>query len=154
MKSTFVLFLVLTTGVLSETLKVDLTDLFRDVTHCASGSLYGITEKLPASIDEMVAPLHPNVFVNPAKVGQGCQHGDPGWPYQFGGMDNWKQQLTEIVAKKKAAKYKNIDGYGIWNEPDGTWKSNIDFNQFFKDSVDYIRGLDTDAKIIGPCVDW
>ena len=47
-------------------LKVDLGDSIRPVTHVASGSLYGLTESLPADIAAHVAPLKPNAFLNPA----------------------------------------------------------------------------------------
>ena len=50
----------------ADTLTVDLTHTIRPATHCASGSLYGLTEKLPVDINEMVAPLKPNVFCQPA----------------------------------------------------------------------------------------
>ena len=43
-------------------LGVSLGDSIRPVTHVATGSLYGITEKLPSDIDKDLAPLKPNVF--------------------------------------------------------------------------------------------
>jgi hypothetical protein len=50
----------------AETLTVDLSATIRGVTHAASGSLYGVTETLPADVTGLIAPLHPNVFNNPA----------------------------------------------------------------------------------------
>src|SRR3569623_1886941 len=48
------------------TLSVELSSTLRPVTHVASGSLYGVLEKQPADVANLIAPLHPNVFNNPA----------------------------------------------------------------------------------------
>lgn len=45
----------------AETLTVDLSATIRGVTHAASGSLYGVTETLPADVNGLIAPLHPYV---------------------------------------------------------------------------------------------
>src|SRR5262245_44774300 len=47
-------------------LNVDLSATIGPVTHVASGSLYGVTEKLPADVNALIKPLHPNMFTNPA----------------------------------------------------------------------------------------
>lgn len=57
----------------SSLLTVDCGDVIREVTHCASGSLYGVTESIPADIDTLVTPLYPNVFTNPARAGSAYQ---------------------------------------------------------------------------------
>ncbi|MCQ2199675.1 MAG: carbohydrate-binding protein [Paludibacteraceae bacterium] len=159
------------------TLKVDLSDSIRSVTHCASGALYGITSDLPTDVTNMIAPLKGNVYVQPAISGKGHQQpiGDafdvakrlqgttgkvqirladilPGWPYNWPGMDSWKKQVSEIITKKKNSGLNNFDGYEIWNEPYGTWKdSNGDFHSFlWKNTYDLIRQQDPGAKIIGP----
>src|SRR5512143_2877639 len=54
-------------------LTVDLSSPIRPVTHAASGSLYGVTEKLPADVNALIAPLRPAVFNNPATAGAGKQ---------------------------------------------------------------------------------
>ena len=36
---------------------------FRDATHCASGSLYGVVEDIPLNLEELVKPLNPNMFL-------------------------------------------------------------------------------------------
>lgn len=159
------------------TLKVDLSDSIRSVTHCASGALYGITNDLPADVSSLIAPLKGNVYVQPAISGKGHQQpiGDafdvakrlqgttgkvqirladilPGWPYNWPGMDSWKKQVSEIVTKKKNSGLNNFDGYEIWNEPYGTWKDNNgDYHSFlWKNTYDLIRQQDPGAKIIGP----
>jgi hypothetical protein len=160
-----------------QTLKVDLSKTIRPVTHCASGSLYGVTETLPADIADLVAPLKPNVFTNPALSGAGRQQpiGDalkvserlqnttgkvqirlpdvlPGWPYKWPGTQSYLNTCTQVINAKKASKRTNYDGYEIWNEPSGTWNTaNGNFNSVcWKPTFDLIRSLDPGARIIGP----
>ena len=103
-------------------LKVALSDSLRPVTHCATGSLYGMTETLPADINAHVAPLKPNVFIQPAMSGKGYQQpiGDafkvaerlqgttgkvqirladilPGWPYLWPGKDKWLAGVKTVI---------------------------------------------------------
>ncbi|MCQ2190782.1 MAG: carbohydrate-binding protein [Paludibacteraceae bacterium] len=157
-------------------LKVNLGDSIRPVTHVASGSLYGLTESLPADIATHVAPLKPNAFLNPAVSGSGRQQpiGDafkaaervknttakvhirladilPGWPYKWNGWNNWESEVTKIVNKRKSSNL-NFDGYEIWNEPYGTWNSaNGDYHSFlWKKTYDLLRRLDPGCRIIGP----
>lgn len=158
-------------------LNVSLGDSIKPVTHVATGSLYGLTESLPSNIEKDLAPLKPNVFLNPARSGNGRQQGIggaflvaprvesigakvqirladvlPGWPYKFVSMDHWKQEVTSVINDKLKSANKNFDGYEIWNEPDGTWKNeNGDFNSvLWKQTYDLIRKMDPGAKIIGP----
>lgn len=72
----FSFFLYLFVGNVSavEVLKVDLTDSIRPVTHCASGALYGVTEKIPADINTLVAPLKPYMYCQPPEGKSGNQH--------------------------------------------------------------------------------
>lgn len=158
-------------------LKINLSDSLRPVTHCASGSLYGMTESLPSDINAHVTPLKPNVFVQPAVSGTGHQQpiGDafevakrlqgtsgkvqirladilPGWPYQWPGSESWLQSVKGIIEKKLSSGLTNFDGYEIWNEPYGTWKdANGSFHStLWKPTYDLIKSLDPEAKIIGP----
>ena len=158
-------------------LNVSLGDSIKPVTHVATGSLYGLTEDLPSNIEKDVAPLKPNVFLAPARSGNGRQQriggaflvaprvesidakiqirlADvlPGWPYQFQNMDHWKSEVASVINDKLKSSNKNFDGYEIWNEPNDTWNSkNGDFNSvLWKQTYDLIRQLDPDAKIIGP----
>ncbi len=183
LKGTVVAFVALsaTTAFADATLKVDLTDSIRTVTHCASGALYGITADLPADVSAHIAPLKGNVYVQPAISGNGHQQpiGDafdvakrlvnttgkvqirladilPGWPYRWPGKDSWLKSVEEIIKKKLNSGLNNFDGYEIWNEPDGTWKNeNGDFyTNCWKPTYDLIRKLDPKAKIIGPSYSW
>lgn len=175
-KSFFPLFLLPVSVIAAVNLNVSLGDSIKPVTHVATGSLYGLTETLPSNIEKDVAPLKPNVFLSPARSGSGRQQGIggaflvaprvesigakiqirladvlPGWPYKFQNMDHWKQEVTSVIKDKLASNNKNFDGYEIWNEPNDTWKSSIDFNSgLWKQTYDLIRQLDPGAKIIGP----
>ena len=116
-------------GYSAATLSVDLSDSIRTATHVASGSLYGLTETLPSNIDADVAPLKPNVFVCPARSGNGRQQpiggaflvsprianttgriqirlADvlPGWPYRFQNMDHWKNEVMSVDEDKAPAR--------------------------------------------------
>jgi MYXO-CTERM domain-containing protein len=127
------------------TLTVDLSTTIRPVTHVGVGSLYGVTETKPADVNGLIAPLHPNMFTNPAAVGSGRQQpvGDaivvagriaslgatvtirladwfPGW-YSFTNMTDWLSKIDQTVARVKTAGLTNIYAYEIWNEPNGTW---------------------------------
>jgi hypothetical protein len=141
------------------TLTVDCNNKIRGVTHCASGSLYGLIEDVPADYDSLVKPLHPFVMRNPARGANGNQHpfGDaikvakrltasqgalvsvdladilPGWPYRFPGMDGWLNELRQFIKDKKASGLTNWYGLEIWNEPDGTWKDagGLSFHQLW-----------------------
>src|SRR6478735_1135667 len=164
-----------------QTLKVNLSTTIRPVTHCASGSLYGVTETLPMDIANLVAPLKPNVFANPAQSGSGKQQpiGDalkvserlqnttgkvqvrlpdvlPGWPYKWPGQQSFLNTCTQVINAKKASGRTNYDGYEIWNEPPGTWpSSNGNFNTVcWKPTFDLIRSLDPGARIIGPSLSY
>lgn len=174
---TFVSAWPVTTVFAADTITVDCGDVLRGVTHCASGSLYGVTESVPADVAGLVTPLHPYVFRNPARGGSGNQHpfgaaiptasriassggmisvdlADmlPGWPYTWPGMTSWLNQVTSFVNDKKASGLTNWYGIEPWNEPDGTWNSaNGDFNStLWKQTYDKIRSLDSSFKIIGP----
>ena len=154
------------------TLSVDLSTPLGPVSHAASGSLYGVTETLPANVNGLVAPLHPNMFTNPAANVQ-QPRGDaivvagrlattgarvtirladwfPSWPYAFTNVNDWFDKLSQTVSRKQAAAADNFYGYEIWNEPDGTWKNSLSFNDFWKATYDKLRALDPTAKIIGP----
>jgi len=160
----------------STTLTVNCENILRPVNHNASGSLYGITETLPTDIDNLVAPLKPYVFTNPARAGDQYQQpigaaiptagritgttgkvmirlADicPKWPYVFPGMNSWLKNVNSVIADKKASGYSNFYGYEIWNEPIYTWSNvNGTFNDMWKKTYKMIRSKDPGAKIIGP----
>jgi hypothetical protein len=158
------------------TLIVDLSSTIRPVTHAASGSLYGITEKRPADPSAVITPLRPNMFINPAAdvqqpVGDAIAVAArvaplgarvtirladwfPGWPYAFTNMNDWFDKVGQTVSRKKSSGLDNYYGYEIWNEPDGTWTNSMQFTDFWKQSYTKLRALDPDGKIIGPSIAW
>ncbi|ORX76941.1 hypothetical protein BCR32DRAFT_329130 [Anaeromyces robustus] len=180
----FVAFFLLITSVTeaTHTLTVDCGSKIRKATHCANGSLYGLIENKPADYKSLVEPLHPFVFRNPARGGNSNQHpyGDaikvarrlaqtpgalvsvdladilPYWPYQFKGIQSWLNDIGSFIDDKKASGLTNWYGYEIWNEPDGTWKDSngMNFNEFWKQTYQFIRQKDPNEKIIGPCISW
>jgi hypothetical protein len=160
----------------ASTLTVDCGTTIRGVTHCASGSLYGVTESKPGDISQFVAPLKPNVFTNPALAGSQNQQpigaaipvagrlinttgkvmirlADiyPKWPYAFTNMNDWLSKVTNVINQKKASGYSDFYGYEIWNEPDGTWTSTtVSFNDMWLQTYKLIRSSDSNAQIVGP----
>lgn len=165
----------------AEKLIVDLTNNIRPVTHCASGSLYGMTETLPVDVNELVAPLKPNLFCQPPSGKPGNQHdfGDaflvaerlsgttakvqllmadllPGWPYQWPGQENWLGEVENVLKRHINSDLKNIDSYVIWNEPNETWRDeNGDFFEtVWEPTYRLIRRYVPDTKIVGPATSF
>jgi len=161
------------------TLTVDLSATIGPAKHVASGSLYGVTETLPADVNGLIAPLRPRMFTNPAVAGSGKQQpvggaiavatriaptggtvtlrlADwlPGWPYTFTNMTDWLDKVTQTYTSKQASGVTNYYGYEIWNEPDGTWTNSMAFTEFWKQTYVKIRALDPTAKIIGPSISY
>jgi hypothetical protein len=173
--------LVVTPVFAADSITVNCANVLREVTHCASGSLYGVTDTLPVDVNGLIAPLHPTVFRNPARGSYGNQHpygaaiptagrvastgakisvdlADmlPGWPYQWPGLSSWLNQVTSFINDKQASGYTNWYGIEPWNEPDGTWNdSNGNFNSaLWEPTYDTIRANDPDFPIVGPCYSY
>jgi hypothetical protein len=158
------------------TLKVDLSAPLHPAAHVASGSLYGITEKVPADLNALLAPLSPSVFNCPAAdvqqpvgdaivvAGRVAPFGArvsirladwfPGWPYHFTTMTDWFDKLSQTVSRKQASNVDNYYGYELWNEPNGTWTSQMSFNDFWQQTYAKLRELDPSAKLIGPSISF
>lgn len=166
----------------ADAITVDCGSTLRGVTHCASGSLYGMTETKPADVAGLITPIHPYVMRNPARGGSGNQHpfgaaipvagrlssvpgakvsvdlADmlPGWPYTWPGMTSWLSQVNSFITDMKTSGYSNYYGIEPWNEPDGTWNSsNGDFNStLWKQTYSAIRTNASGYKIVGPCYSY
>lgn len=162
------------------TLKVELGDSIRPVTHCASGSLYGITENEPRDIQGLVAPLKPHMFCQPPEGQSYNQHpyGDgyivakrikdipgaavqitlpdllPNWPYKWPGINSWLSSVEKQVKRRFSEGVDNIHSYVIWNEPDGTWNNNNGDikSTVWKPTYELLRKLDPKTPIVGPCI--
>src|SRR5690625_3712416 len=130
------------------TLTVEADQPFRDVTHVATGSLYGIADEGVPS-DDLIAPIKPNTFVQMPPGGRQQPTGDtldvwrtverhdagivvrivdyyPGWPYQFSWEDTedrkgWENVIRDVVADIEEAGVTNVVAYAPWNESDQTW---------------------------------
>jgi hypothetical protein len=155
------------------TLTVDLSKTIRPATHVANGSLYGVTETKPADLTNLLGPLHPNMFSNPAANVQ-RQFGDAivvaqrlapfgatvtikfsDWftgYYAFTNMTDFSSKIATTISRKKAANLTNIYAYEIWNEPDISWGNDkpMSFNEFWRQAYAVFRQLDPTVKIAGP----
>ena len=162
-------------------LVVDCGNKLRKATHCANGSLYGLTENIPPESEYMtlVDDLHPFVMRNPPRGKMGDQHpfGNaievakrlsqtpgalvsviltdflPYWPYRFPGMEEWLNLVRQFIRDKKESGLTNWYGIEIWNEAENTWveSNGYTFFEFWKETYKVIREMDPDEKIIGPC---
>jgi MYXO-CTERM domain-containing protein len=165
--------LVATPAAAVTTLTVDISTTIGPATHVASGSLYGVTETLPANVNSLIAPLRPKMFTNPA-ADQQQPVGDAivvagrlaptgatvtirlaDWLkgfYTFTTMADWLDKVGQTVSRRKSAGLTNIYGYEIWNEPGGTWASSnpVSFNEFWRQTYVQLRQQDPGIKIIGP----
>ncbi len=157
------------------TLTVDLSKTIRPATHVANGSLYGVTENQPADLTNLLGPLHPNMFANPAANVQ-RPFGDAivvagrlapfgarvtikfsDWftgYYAFTNMTDFSNKIATTLSRKKAANLDNIYAYEIWNEPDISWKNDkpMSFNEFWRQSYAVFRQHDPSVKIAGPSI--
>jgi hypothetical protein len=159
------------------TLTVDLGTSLGPVTHAASGSLYGVTETLPADVTNLIGPLHPYVFNNPAAdqqqpvgdaivvagrlapVGGKVSIRLADWLkgfYTFTTMSDWLSKVDMTASRRKSANLTNIYGYEIWNEPQGTYASSnpLSFNDFWAQTYAELRKVDPTIKIIGPSTSY
>ncbi|WP_283678489.1 DUF5776 domain-containing protein [Lentilactobacillus sp. Marseille-Q4993] len=86
-----------------------------------------------------------------------------GWPYKFTGMDDWLSMVDKTMQATKKSQYKDdIYGYEILNEPDGSYESFNEsggrnghgswgsFYDLWDKTVQHIKQVDPDAKIVGP----
>jgi MYXO-CTERM domain-containing protein len=157
------------------TLNVDLSTVVRPATHAASGSLYGVTEKLPADVNALIAPLRPRMFTNPAAnvqqpVGDAIVVAERVAPtgatvtirladwlggfYTLVSMDDWFSKIDETVSRRKEAGLTNIYAYELWNEPNLTYSGSLAFNEFWKQTYTHLRELDPGEKITGPSLTY
>ncbi len=161
------------------TLVVEADQPFREVSHVATGSLYGIADEGVPS-DDLIAPIKPNTFVQMPPGGRQQPTGDtldvwqtaarhdagivvrivdyyPGWPYQFSWENTedrkaWEDVIRDVVADVEASGATNIVAYAPWNESDHTWlEENGTFEELWEFSYDVLREeLGPDVPIQGP----
>ncbi len=161
------------------TLVVEADQPFREVTHVATGSLYGIADEGVPS-DDLIAPIKPNTFVQMPPGGRQQPTGDtldvwrtaerhdagivvrlvdyyPGWPYQFSWENTedrkaWEDVVRDVVADIEEAGVTNVVAYAPWNESDHTWlEENGSFEELWEFTYNLLREeLGPDVPIQGP----
>ncbi|MFC8731884.1 LamG-like jellyroll fold domain-containing protein [Luteimicrobium sp. NPDC057192] len=157
----------------ADTLVVHADQPFRDVTHVASGSLYGLADATKPSLD-LARAIKPSEFVMKPSGGTQQATGDilvtapvsdalgakvvdrlsdyyPGWPYRFS-WDTWDDVVRNELAKVNPATVPNLAAYAPWNESDGTWNTaaNGSFEDFWTHTYRLIRSIDPTTPIQGP----
>ncbi|HWK93105.1 MAG TPA: LamG-like jellyroll fold domain-containing protein [Luteimicrobium sp.] len=157
----------------ADTLVVHADQPFRDVTHVASGSLYGLADATKPSL-ELAQAIKPSEFVMKPSGGTQQATGDilvtapvsqalgakvvdrlsdyyPGWPYRFS-WDTWDDVVRNELAKVNPTTVPNLAAYAPWNEADGTWNTaqNGSFEDFWTHTHRLIRSIDPTTPIQGP----
>ncbi len=161
------------------TVVVEANQPFRDVTHVATGSLYGIADDGVPS-DDLIAAIKPNTFVQMPPHGTQQPTGDfldvwetaarhdagvvvriidfyPGWPYRFSWETTsdrkaWEDVVRDVVSDVEESGATNVVAWAPFNEPDITWlEENGDFHEAWEFTYNLLRELlGPDAVIQGP----
>jgi hypothetical protein len=161
---------------------VNLNNRYRPVSHVASGSLYGLAAANTPSL-KLIKPLKPATFVQMAPDGQQLPNGEtkpagdalkvadlanragakitirfpdiyPNFPYRWVSWDDWLSKVDAIVQKTLNSGVRNIYGYELWNEPDGTWNTSAagSFNEGWKRTYNEVKKYDAKTPIVGPSI--
>ncbi|GAA1793504.1 carbohydrate-binding protein [Actinomadura chokoriensis] len=166
------------------TLVVNAAAPFRPVTHAAAGGLYGLIEgNRPANA--LMYPLHLRTVTQPAPGVRQAPNGQPpagdallvapqadrlgasviirmpdiypNFPYRWVSWDDWLAKVdAQVNARLARTDVTNIEGYELWNEPDGTWNTAAagDFNAGWARTFRRVRAKDPVTPIIGPSLSW
>jgi hypothetical protein len=163
------------------TLTIDAGGTLRPVTHVAAGGLYGFatdTTPDPAILQPLRLKQHTQPAPGVQQLGNGATTptGDalkvassvtktggqqyirmpdvyPDFPYKWVSWDDWLQKVNTMVdARLAATSTTNINGWEIWNEPDGTWDTAKagPYIDGWTRTYRAIRAKDTVTPIIGP----
>lgn len=164
-------------------LTVDASSVVRPVTHVGAGGLYALADGTTPDIST-VLPLHPKQFTQPApgvqQLGNGATTptGDalkvaptvtnsggqqtvrmpdvyPDFPYKWVSWDDWLGKVdTMVKARLAQTSTTNINGWELWNEPDGTWDTNAagPFNDGWTRTYREVKKFDTETPIVGPSI--
>lgn len=159
---------------------VDLSNLYRPVTHVASGSLYGLAND-GAPPDSLIQPTKPKVFTQMAPNGQQLPNGEtapvgdalkvaaaaaragaqvtirmpdiyPNFPYKWVSWTDWYSKVDTMVSQYNASGVTNVYAWELWNEPDWTWDT-TNAGPFLDGWANTFRRLRADlpsARILGP----
>lgn len=167
----------------STDLSIDASKVIRPVTRVADGGLYALADADTPSVDQLL-PLRMNQLTQPApgvtQLGNGAKTptGDalkvapsmiaagaqetvrlpdiyPDFPYHWVSWDNWLSKVdTMIKARVAADTTTNINGYELWNEPDGTWDTAKagPFTDGWTRTYNEVRKFDTVTPVVGPSI--
>ena len=162
-------------------LEFDTTDSKGDMFHGSTGFLYGISEVGVPSWD-LVSSLKPGILVQKAADGKQHPSGDGyrltnylksagvknieiylqdyylEWPYDYNGIDDYKEKVESIVKKTvegKSSEEKAMYSYVLFNEPDQIWYGNngsklSSLCKDWKTIYETVKSIDPQAKTAGP----
>jgi hypothetical protein len=165
----------------NDRLVVDAGAPIRPVTHVGAGGLYAVaTDTAPAP--GLLTPLRLKQHTQPApgvqQLGNGATvpTGDilktapaftrdgaqsyarmpdvyPNFPYRWISWEDWTQKIdTMVKARVDARSTTNINGWELWNEPDGTWDTAKagPFLDGWTRTFRQVKLQDTTTPIVGP----
>jgi hypothetical protein len=163
------------------TLTIDAGSTLRPVTHVGAGGLYGFatsTTPNPSILQALrlkqhtqpapgvqqlgngsTVPTGDALKVAPSVIGTGGQQSIrmpdvyPDFPYKWVSWDDWLGKVNKMVDDRLAAtSTTGINGWEIWNEPDGTWDTAKagPYNDGWTRTYRAIRAKDAVTPIIGP----
>lgn len=163
------------------TLNFDLTKSLGEMKHRSTGFLYGVSENNVPSTD-LIGAIKPKFLVQKAADGKQHPSGDAyrltsylkengvenlqvylqdyylQWPYDFHGIEDYKEKVISIVTKMtegKTEEEKAFYSYVLFNEPDMIWYGNSGkkLEEFCRDWLTIykaIKEIDKNAKVAGP----
>ncbi len=163
------------------TLNFDVLDSLGDMLHGSTGFLYGVSEVNVPSMD-LITAIKPKIVVQKAADGKQHPSGDAyrltsylkeagvenlqvylqdyylEWPYEYNGIDDYKEKVSQIVTKMtqgKTDEEKAFYSYVLFNEPDNIWYSNsgTKLTTFCNDWLtiyNTVKAIDPNAKVAGP----
>ena len=167
----------------TNTLVVNAAGSLGPVTHVASGGLYSLATNTTPDPSQL-PPLHLSQLTQPApgvqQLGNGATTptGDAlkvagtatdvgaqvtirmpdvynGFPYQGVTVPDYLQKVdTMVKARLAATSTTNLNGWELWNEPDGTWdtSTNGPFNDAWTQIYREVKKYDTVTPIVGPSI--
>jgi len=162
---------------------VDAGSVVRPVTHVGSGGLYALASATTPD-PSTLAPLHLNQLTQPApgttQLGNGATEpsGDalkvassaisagaqetvrmadiyPDFPYKWVSWSDYLGKVDKMVQQRLSAdSTTNINGWELWNEPDGTWdtKDAGSFDDGWTRIYNEVKKYDTVTPIVGPSI--
>jgi hypothetical protein len=177
-------------NVKADSIDVDTTNVIRPVGHVASGGLQSMSDGSTPSAD-LITPLKPILFTVDPMNAQQLSNKQPtpvgqfdkvaplvdkvggkmmvrlpeiynGWPYHFSNMADWLAKVDQMVRECQSSPYaKDIYGYELWNEPNGTWfgpngnghnNGWPDFYDLWNQTFEHVRAIAPNARIVGPSI--